>query len=309
MVDLTGIDRHLVESSPVGAWVLERDGTTVWFNSVMCTFLGRSPAELDGLRAHVAFDEQSQHQFDFFLERMRASEDRASGRVPVSPPGQLDHLSPDHRLHVDPSRAVPHRPPSGRLRPAPLAQPRAEAGSDSEQDEQLSLRLPNRRVILVRRALPRGRPRSCEESAQPGVVHPAGRRPGQGADRRSDRGRRVRLEVRIRRPSGDVVWLRMQSKSPACGVGRARPCSSPCRRSQRRRESSSACVKRSRLARSCGRSPVLPTSPPPFGHALPLLPADGAFDPSARLTTFQPLVFADVPSSSTRTTRAATTQV
>jgi PAS domain S-box-containing protein len=73
--DLAELDRHLVESSPVGAWVLERDGTTVWFNPVMCTFLRRTPDELEGLRAHVVFDEQGQRQFEDFLERMRSGQE------------------------------------------------------------------------------------------------------------------------------------------------------------------------------------------------------------------------------------------
>jgi PAS domain S-box-containing protein len=73
--DLAELDRYLIESSPVGAWVLAPDGATVWFNPIMCTFLGRSAAELDGLRAHVVFDEQGQQEFEDFLERMRSGQE------------------------------------------------------------------------------------------------------------------------------------------------------------------------------------------------------------------------------------------
>ncbi len=72
MQDLAELDRYLIQRSPVGAWVLEPDGTTVWFNPIMCNFLGRSPDDLLSMRAHSAFDEQGQGQFESFLERMRS---------------------------------------------------------------------------------------------------------------------------------------------------------------------------------------------------------------------------------------------
>jgi PAS domain S-box-containing protein len=65
--------RYLVDSSPVGAWVLDQDGVTVWCNAVMSTFLGRSREELQGFPARDAFDEEGRHQFDAFLGRMRVS--------------------------------------------------------------------------------------------------------------------------------------------------------------------------------------------------------------------------------------------
>src|SRR3954453_515558 len=70
--EIEGIDRLLIQSTPLGAWVLDEHGITVWFNPVMCTFLGRSSDELDGMSAHEAFDEQGRRDFDAFLARMRA---------------------------------------------------------------------------------------------------------------------------------------------------------------------------------------------------------------------------------------------
>ncbi len=71
MQDIVGLHRHLIESSPVGAWVLDAQGVTVWSNPEMCRLLGRSPDQVEGMAAAEAFDELGRRQFAAFLERMR----------------------------------------------------------------------------------------------------------------------------------------------------------------------------------------------------------------------------------------------
>ena len=72
MKEPVGLYQHLVDHSPVGTWVLNSSGITVWFTPVMCSILGRPGDELDGLAARDLFDELGKTQFDDFMARMQS---------------------------------------------------------------------------------------------------------------------------------------------------------------------------------------------------------------------------------------------
>ena len=295
MEDLTGLDRHLVESSPVGAWVLERDGTTVWFNPVMCTFLGRSPAELDGLRAHVAFDEQGQHQFEDFLERMRA--------------GQKTEPAVECLLH---------RPDGSNTWVLITATTLTRADRslivlrvvDYDQRRSLSHELKQAQT-LGRMGSWRYDFRTGESSWSDELYRVVGRDPAKGPLSLEEFGRLVvdqdreligaltevgafGEEVRIRRPSGDVVWLRMQGKVTGVRGGARETLLVTVQEvtaqkgvELRLREALETSAFLRAISSAANKSATLAgTLDLSFQQMV-------AFDPTARLTTFQPLVGAD----------------
>jgi PAS domain S-box-containing protein len=70
-MDLTGLYRGIVETSPDGIWVFDLEGRTLYANPELGRLLGATPEELAGLTVFDALDETGRAQFGDHLAALR----------------------------------------------------------------------------------------------------------------------------------------------------------------------------------------------------------------------------------------------
>ena len=73
-MELAGLYRDIVETSPDGFWVFDLDGRTLYGNPALRAFFGVGPEEMLGLTVFDSLDEVGKEQFADHLDRLRAGQ-------------------------------------------------------------------------------------------------------------------------------------------------------------------------------------------------------------------------------------------